>query len=201
MRQGERAEAAHQQALQIYEKLAREHPDVWEYAYQLGRCHHYLALDAQLAGRPDVALAESGKAMAILEQLVSRGHGQARTDVFDLRLIRAMVLAGRGEHARATDEANAVARQEGVGHVIDYNSACVFALSSVAAENDGKLDPAERARLKAHYAGRAAEFLRRAVAKGFQDATALRNDPDLAPLRSREEFQKLVQEVEQKSKK
>jgi hypothetical protein len=174
---------------------------VWEYAYQLGRCRHNLALDAQLAGQPDVALAESGKAIEILEQLISRGYGQARSDVFDLRLIRAMVFAGRGEHARATAEANAVARQEGVGHVIDYNSACVFARSSAAAANDGRLDPADRARLKAQYAGRAAEFLRRAVAKGFQDATALRNDPDLAPLLSREEFRKLVQQVEQKSKK
>jgi hypothetical protein len=112
-----------------------------------------------------------------------------------------MILAGRGEHARATDEANAVARQQGVGQVTHYNIACVFALSSAAVENDGKLDPSERTRLKAQYAGRAAEFLRQAVAEGFQSANMLRNDPDLAALRSREDFQRLVREVEQKSKK
>jgi hypothetical protein len=114
---------------------------------------------------------------------------------------RASVLAGRGEHARATNEANRVARQEGLGQVNDYNIACVFAISSRAAENDGKLAPRDRGRLKAQYADRAIEFLRLAVAKGLQIPSALTSDPDLAVLRSREDFQKLVQEVEQKSKK
>jgi serine/threonine protein kinase/tetratricopeptide (TPR) repeat protein len=201
MRQAAKAETAHQQALQIYEKLAREHPDVWEYTYDLGRCRHNLASDAQLAGRSDAALANSEKAIEILEQLISRGHELARSDVFDIRLFRAGVLAGRGDHARATDEANAVARQERLGHVIHYNIACVFALASAAAEHDSKLTPADRAKLKTQYADRAMEFLHQAVAKGFENAPALKSDPDLASLRSREEFQKLVQEVEQKAKK
>jgi serine/threonine protein kinase/tetratricopeptide (TPR) repeat protein len=201
MRQAGKAEAAHQQALQIYEELAREHPDVWEYTYELGRCRHNLASDAQLAGRSDVALANGEKAIEILEQLVGRGHELAQSDVFDIRLFRAGVLAGRGDHARATEEANAVARHERLGHVIHYNIACVFALSSAGAEHDGNFTPADRARLKTQYADRAMEFLHQAVAKGFENAPALKSDPDLAALRSREEFQKLVQEVEQKAKK
>jgi serine/threonine protein kinase/tetratricopeptide (TPR) repeat protein len=201
MRQAGKAEAAHQQALQIYERLAREHPDVWVYTYDLGRCRHNLASDAQLAGRSDAALANAEKAIEILEHLSSKGHELARSDVLDIRLFRAGVLAGRGDHARATDEANAVARQEHLGHVIHYNIACAFALSSAAAEHDGKLAPADRAKLKTQYADRAMEFLHQAVAKGFENAPALKSDPDLASLRSREEFQKLVQEVEQKAKK
>jgi eukaryotic-like serine/threonine-protein kinase len=201
MRQAGNAETAHQQALQIYERLVREHPDVWEYTYELGRCRHKLASDAQLAGRSDDALANGDKAIEILEQLISRGHELARSDVFDIRLFRAGVLAARGDHARATDEANAVARQERLGHVIQYNIACVFALSSTAAEHDGKLAPADRAKLKTRYADRAMEFLHQAVAKGFENAPALKSDPDLVSLRSREEFKKLVQEVEQKAKK
>jgi tetratricopeptide (TPR) repeat protein len=201
MRQVEKAEAANQQALQIYNKLTQEHPDVWEYALQLGRCYHSLAMDAQAAGRLDAALSNCGKAIQILEHLVASGYGQVRADLFDAWLIRAYLLAGRGEHARATNEANAVARQEGLGHDNHYNIACVFAVSSTAAENDGKLTPADRTRLKAEYAERAMEFLRQAVAKGFQSAAAIKNDPDLAPLRSREDFQKLVQEAERKSKK
>src|SRR5262249_57043900 len=98
-----------QQALEIYEQLAREHRDVWEYAYLTGRTRRGLVLDAQLAGRSDAALAEAGKAIEILEQVISRGHGQVRTDVLDVRVIRAMVLAGRGDYARAADEANVVA--------------------------------------------------------------------------------------------
>ena len=71
------------------------------------------------------------------------------------------MLAGRGEHVRATDDANAVARQEGVCHFNHYNLACVFAVSSSAAENDSKLAPADRARLKAQYADRGMESFER----------------------------------------
>jgi hypothetical protein len=78
---------------------------------------------------------------------------------------------------------------------------CVFALSSAAAENDGKLAPTDRTRLKAQYADRAMDFLRLAVAEGYQDASVLKGDPALAPLHSREDFQRLVQEVERKSRK
>jgi hypothetical protein len=45
------------------------------------------------------------------------------------------------------------------------------------------------------------DFLRQAVAEGYQDTRLLNGDPDLASLRSREDFQKLVREVERKSRK
>ena len=201
MQQAEKAEAAHQQALQIYEKLVHEHPDVWEYAYYLGHCYYSLAMDAQLKRRWDDLLTNDEKAIEVLEHLVGRGYGQLRPDLFDAWLLRATALAGRGEHARATHEANAVARQEGAGQINHYNIACVFALSSAAAENDGKLAPADRARLKAQYADRAVDFLRQAVAEGYEDAPGLKGDPDLNSLHSREDFQKLVREVERKTRK
>jgi serine/threonine protein kinase/tetratricopeptide (TPR) repeat protein len=201
VRQARKAEAAHQQSLQIYEKLVQEHPDMWEYAYQMGRCYYNLALDAQLERRWDAVLSNDEKAIEILEHLVDSGYGQVRSDLFDASLLLATMLAGRGEHARATDDASAVARQEGVGQVNYYNIACVFAVSSAAAENDGKLAPADRTRLKAQYADRAMEFLRQAVALGYQEIPQLNGDPELASLRSREDFQKLVRDVERKSRK
>jgi hypothetical protein len=91
-----------------------------------------------------------------------------------------------------------VTRQKNLNNVILYNIACVFAISSAAAEKDSKLAPADRMRLKAQYADRAVELLHQAVAKGLQNTSALTTDPDLALLRSREDFQKLVQELEKK---
>jgi hypothetical protein len=111
------------------------------------------------------------------------------------------MLAGRGDHARATAEADVVARLQGLGDTNLYNIACVFSGSSAAAAKDSKLTPADRTRLKAQYADRAMESLHQAVAKGFQKTAVLKSDPDLAPLRSREDFQKLVQELERKSRK
>jgi serine/threonine protein kinase/tetratricopeptide (TPR) repeat protein len=201
MRRADKAEAVHEQARQIFEKLALEHPDVLGFGFEVGNCYANLAFDAEVAGRRDTAMARSLKAIEILEPILSRGYGQARVVIFDVGIFRAAILAGRGDHVQATKEANAMAQRAGLGNVNLYNIACVFCRASTAAGNDGKLAPAERNRLKAQYSDRAIEFLRRSVAGGFQDATAMKADPDLAPLRSREDFRKLVQEVERKSKK
>jgi hypothetical protein len=51
------------------------------------------------------------------------------------------------------------------------------------------------------YEGQAVALLRQAVQPGFHDLKYLKtNDPDLAPLRGRADFQQLVQELETKSK-
>jgi hypothetical protein len=42
--------------------------------------------------------------------------------------------------------------------------------------------------------------LRQAIAKGFNNLAALKNEPKLAPLRSREDFGKLLEELERKQK-
>jgi hypothetical protein len=201
LRQAEKAEAAGQQAMQIDEKLSQEHPDALEYAYDLGHCYSLLSNVAETAGRSDTALIRIEKAIEILEDVVGRGYSQARNDLINARVQWALVLAGRGDYARATDEAIAVARPENLSLANLYNITCVFAKSAAAAESDTKLSPPDRNRLKMRCADRAVDFLRQAVAKGFQSAAALKSDPDLAPLRSRPDFQKLVQEVEKKSRK
>jgi serine/threonine-protein kinase len=189
------AAVAHQLALQIFEKLVQEHPDVLEYGYRVGLCYHALVLDAVLGGWQAPGLDE--KAIEILERVVSRGYGQARDELLNVRIARATTLP----HARTSDELEAIARLEGLSSVNLYNIACVFSGCSERAENDRKLSPTDRARLKEQYAGRAMDFLRQALARGFQDAALLKTDKDLVPLRSRGDFRRLVQELEQKTRK
>jgi serine/threonine-protein kinase len=50
-------------------------------------------------------------------------------------------------------------------------------------------------------ANRALEFLRQAIAKGYENLAVLKTDKDLDSLRSRQDFNKLVHDVEQKNKK
>src|SRR5262249_48533350 len=138
MQQAEKAEAALQQALENFEKLAQEHPDVLEFVYDVGRCYLHLAAALRLAGRLDAALTKSDKAIDILEQVVRKGNDQARIDLDNARVNRAVVLAGQRDHVRAADEANAVARKEGLHTDIVYAIACVFAQASAAAANDQK---------------------------------------------------------------
>jgi tetratricopeptide (TPR) repeat protein len=196
----ERAEAAQQQALEIFEKVAREHPDVLEYAYDVGRCYAELARTADTAGRTDAALARFDKAIAIIEGVVSKGFQPGRNNLLDARIDRAAMLAGRGDHARATAEAEAVAGLGDLNSYNVYNVGCVFSRAAGAADHDTKLSTADRGRLKAHYADRAMEYLRQAVAEGWRNPSAAKQDTDLDPLRGREDFQKLIAELEAKEK-
>jgi serine/threonine protein kinase/tetratricopeptide (TPR) repeat protein len=194
------AEVSHQQALHIFEGLARQHPDALEYSLERGRAYRYLGLDADLAGRPDVALARYDKAIEILDSVVGRGYGDGRSEFLNARLARAITLTELGEHARAVAEAEAVAAQGGLSEVNLYNLGCFYSHASAAADNDARLSAAERSRLTGRYVDRAMDFLRQAVAKGYQNVAVLKADKDLQPLRSRHDFQELVREVERRVK-
>ena len=93
-----------------------------------------------------------------------------------------------------------MAREEVVGQIHHYNIACNFAVSSATAGNDGKLTAADRTRLKALYADSALDS-RQAVAEGTRTPLCSKTIRTLRSLRSREDIQKLVREVERKSRK
>jgi tetratricopeptide (TPR) repeat protein len=198
--QNEKAEAALQQAVDIFEKLAKEHPDVLEYAYDVGRCYIEFGKTANHAGRHNAALARHEKAIATLKDVLDRGYGGARNSLLGARIDRTLVRAGRGEHAQAAAEAEALVQKEELTAAHLYDLACVFSLSAAAAERDDKLSPTGRGRLKSRYADRAMEFLQRAVAEGWQNPQALKTDRDMEPLRTREDLRKLLADLEAKSK-
>jgi hypothetical protein len=64
----------------------------------------------------------------------------------------------------------------------------------------GKLTPAEEAE-RTRYLDDAMAVLRQAASLGLRDAQAVKRDGDLAPLRSRADFQNLVKELEEKEQK
>ena len=67
-----------------------------------------------------------------------------------------------------------------------YDLTCHLALASTLPGENGKPDPADRA----------VQALRCSVAAGFDNPHQLRTDPALAPLRQRDDFKKLVRDVE-----
>jgi cytochrome c5 len=72
-----------------------------------------------------------------------------------------------------------------------YDFACVYA---VASGNPG----APGADKKQEYADRAIELLQKAVKAGYKDAAHMAKDTDLDALREREDFKKLMAELEKK---
>ena len=198
--ESEKAEALQQQALEIFEKLAREHSDVLEYAYDVGRCYFGLAETADRGGRTEAALVRYDKAIKIMKEVMGKGYLAAETQLVGARINRAGTLAGRGDHARATDEVEAVVRQGNLRSVNVYDIACVFARSSAAADHDAKLSSAERTHLQSHYADRAMDFLRQAVAQGWNNPRVIEKDPDLNALQARSDFRKMLADLKGKIK-
>ena len=195
----DKAEEPQQQALEIFQRLAREHDQVPEYAYDLGRCHYELGLTADRAGQLGAALARYDKAIEIMKNVLNQGYAAAHPGLRNARTERATTLAREGSYIQAAEEAEALAREEGDSiHV--YNVACIYSNASAAAGRDSKLSPAERARLETRYADQAMTSLRRAIAQGYGRPDAIKKDADLDPLRTRDDFRKLIAELEAQRK-
>jgi serine/threonine protein kinase/tetratricopeptide (TPR) repeat protein len=105
-----------------------------------------------------------------------------------------------GEHAQLATTADELARF-GYDPVNDpYNAACDLCRCAVLADKDTKLDDGQRKELAKGYADRALVMLQQAVARGYNDVAHMKKDSNLEPLQGREEFQKLLAQLEKKNK-
>lgn len=142
-------------------------------------------------------LSRYAEALPSFDRAIDLDDGQKR-DLY--RLHRAVALAHTGDHVRATAEAREVSGRGSVSGSRLYSGACVHGLSIAAAGRDSGLGPAARQELVEGYASRAVELLAKAHTGGYFNTPALvehlKKDPDLAPLRFREDFQKLLAQLE-----
>jgi eukaryotic-like serine/threonine-protein kinase len=117
-----------------------------------------------------------------------------------MRLYRPSPLADLGEHVRATTEMETLLA-EGQAQPLDlYNFGYIYSRCSAVAAKDARLLPAEREKLADQYGRRAVELLRQAQAAGyFRDAGRLarmKQNKDLDAIRDRDDFKRLVAELE-----
>lgn len=115
-----------------------------------------------------------------------------------VRLSRPRHLTRLGDHARAAAEVEAVVAEVQTQPVNLYVLCHDLAACTAAAGKDERLPAEERVRLAEEYARRAVELLRQAVAAGFvKDSDRLadiRGNPNLDPIRSRDDFKRLISE-------
>jgi len=79
-----------------------------------------------------------------------------------------------------------------------YDAACALARCIPIVAKHEKLDADKRKEAVRFYGDEAMQLLRDALAKGFKDAVRMKKNSDLEPLRGREDFQKLLAELEKK---
>jgi hypothetical protein len=115
------------------------------------------------------------------------------------RILLSSTLAGLGEHSGAVRIADQLAALGWNPQDDAYNAACAMAQCIPIVDKDVKLPKPKRQVLTQSYADRALALLRRAITKGYKDAANMKKDTDLDPLRSREDFQKLLAELEAKA--
>jgi hypothetical protein len=107
-----------------------------------------------------------------------------------LDIPKAALLIKEEQPARAVAAADLLA-DNARGSVEIYFAACSYALCAPLAD---------RPETKEKYAARAVELLRQAVAKGYKDAAQMGKDADLDALRQRDDFKKLLADLEAASK-
>jgi hypothetical protein len=105
-----------------------------------------------------------------------------------LRAARATSRVRAGQVAEAVAEVAELTQNPSFLAPRRYAFACFYALAS--GQSTGK---------KQEYADRAMVLLHQAVKAGYTDAAHLKEDTDLDPLRGRDDFKKLLQELGKKS--
>jgi serine/threonine-protein kinase len=113
---------------------------------------------------------------------------------------RACALARSGDHPRAIAEAQELSTKKSATSENLLHCGRTYALAAAAVLKDARLAGAERDRLAEQYAARAVALLNQIAVKGFfKTRTAvedLKSDPDFAAVQPRQEFKKLLTDLE-----
>jgi tetratricopeptide (TPR) repeat protein len=104
-----------------------------------------------------------------------------------LRAARTYSLMRSGQVARSLAEAGELRKLDVWTAAELYDLACVYSLASAKIPEQ-----------KQEHGDRAMELLRRAVSAGWNDVKLTRQDADLDPLRARDDFKKLLADLEKK---
>jgi eukaryotic-like serine/threonine-protein kinase len=203
--------ATARRAVEVFEQLDRQFPGVLNYRGGLARTYNVVSDVYRRRGEQSESLASAEKARPMLERLIAEHPGEIDSH---LDLAKTFNNIGRlhqqsGETAAALRSfQRAVDLFEALPELAArdrYNLACNLALCipliGAKEGSQGVLDseavgPSERIRRQI-YADRAMEVLRKAVHGGFANQEILQSDPDLAAIRSRDDFQKIVKEIDE----
>jgi len=207
----EGALSSYEKALDIQEKLVREYPTVADYACRLARTQIGLGL-IRFRTEPRRALGSLIEAVNILSKLV---HEHPSIEVYQHDLADAhqnlgALLSTTGDllDALGTIQSSLQIRSTLAElHPSDarlrtslaggyYERASILArLGSRSGKNRGPGSAQESGKSR-EYSDRAMEALRQAVRAGWKATEQTRKDPDLAPLRAREDFRVLLMDME-----
>jgi serine/threonine protein kinase/tetratricopeptide (TPR) repeat protein len=196
------AESAWHASLEIWQQLAVELPQVPDYQDGLAGALTNLARLHNQHG-------EFAAAVALLEK--ARSHSQAALDkrpkdpgfrgsYRDHLVALAESQVGLADHARVAAIATEIVRFDCEPPKDTYGAGCLLARCVPLANKDTTLSEARRKELAESYTQQSLALLRQAVTQG-KDVALMKKDSDLESLRPRDEFRRLLADLEAGSRK
>jgi len=192
------ARTEHERALTIQKKLAADFPDQGELHKDVAHNCVCLAFGHQERGDWSAAkqlLLESGPHILAALKL-SPQHPTYRKVYRNHLNLLTWVHAGLLEQEDAIRTAETCRDLGWDARADAYDAACFLSRCIPIVANHDKLDDKRRQEAVQFYGDAAMKMLRDAKGKGFRDVAHIKRDTDLEPLRRREDFQKLVTELE-----
>jgi serine/threonine protein kinase/Tfp pilus assembly protein PilF len=196
------AKESYREAMDLHKKLAADFPSISEHQNELASTLVNLAIVHNHCQ-------EFAAAVLLVEQ--ARPYHQAalktgpRSPVYqeayrtNLRVL-AWSQVGLADHARLAAVAHDLAHLDFNPAYDSFVAACYLSLCTTLVEKDTRLNETRRQELAQNYADQALALLRQAVAHGFKDAAKIKRVSELEPVRAREEYRKLLAELEGKAK-
>jgi eukaryotic-like serine/threonine-protein kinase len=197
------AEQTYRRALDVRQRLIDESPNVPTFQSELGRTAAHLGDLLIRSGRAPEARQQAERAIRhqhVALKLIP-GHPGYRLALGLAYRVRAEALVQLGDHAAAAQAVAELPRPSPPDEQADCLAAGILARCISLAEQDSTLPAQKRAALAKAYASQAIALLRHSFRRGSGSSLArLKTDPQLAPLQSRPDFQKLIRELEEITK-
>jgi tetratricopeptide (TPR) repeat protein/tRNA A-37 threonylcarbamoyl transferase component Bud32 len=191
------ADTSRRRVLELQEKLVAAFPREAPFRAELGqtltaRAGRLLEEEEPAKARPLLEAAAVQLRAAVELRPAEAGYRRALDGALGSLAGALLALQDHAAAAKAAEElAATVAGKPREGPRV----ARVLARCAGLASGDRALAKPKRQELAGAYGSRAVELLRKAVAAGWRDGKALRESADFEPLRTRDDFKKLVAEV------
>jgi serine/threonine protein kinase len=196
------AEKDEEQALRIHKQLAADFPNQPDRLNDVAGTCVNLAIVYRRQGKWAAAkrLLLEGQPHHLAALKVNPRHPTYRQFYHNNLAVLTLAYAGLLEQEDAVRTAE-MRRDLGWNAPEDaYDAACFLSRCIPFVAQHDKLDVKRRKEAVQFYGDAAMKFLREAVGKGYKDVAHMKKDTDLDPLRQREDFQKLIAELEGKVK-
>ena len=197
------AEEPYRDALKVWEQLVAEYDSVPDYRNGLAGALVNLAMVYNQRRDFAAAVPFLEKAQPHHEAAIKARPKNGTYRLFKRNNLQTLAQSylGLGDHARMATTADEMARFGYDPPNDTYIAACFLSRCISLAEKDAKLAEDKRKQLSQSYAEQALALLRQAATRGFRNVSRLKQEPDLAPLRARQEFKKLLADLEGKTNK